>query len=357
MRFRLIQLTSLLVLLPIIACRPPAPPAPKASPIPVTTELLEAGPFRASMTLLGVVEPSAVVELRTPAAGTLRYEAGALATGRRVSAGQLLFRIESPELQLRRREAELQARSADNELERTRRGVEGGFLPEADLARREIEHELALERLAGAKEAVERLAVRAPISGRLKVDRPLLSGAEVDAQTVIVQIDSEGRPQIEAWATSGDLERLSTGLEIEARSSSGQLVGRGRLSEIDARLDASGVARVVASIDEDIRMPAAGDGAELVVLLEAKTEVVSVPSRALIVDGSLLSVFVLEPQGRLFEARARPVVAGGRQGDRVEILEGLAAGERVAVDGADLLADGLPVKDVEAEKKKRRGAA
>lgn len=357
MRIRPTWLSFMLLLLPLAACRPPAPPAPKAAPIPVTTELLEAAPFRASMTLLGVVEPSAAVELRAPSAGTLRYGAGALATGRRVAAGELLFRVESPELGLRVREAELQARSAANELERTRRGVDGGFLPEADLARREIEHELALERLAGAREALARLEVQTPISGRLKVDRPLLSGAELAAQTVIAQVDAEVGKRIEAWATAGDLERLAPGLEVEGRSSSGQLLGRGRLSEIDARLDEAGVARVVASIDEDIDMPAAGDGALLVVLLEPKAGAISVPSRALIVDGSLLSVFVLEAQGRLYEARARPVVAGGRQGERVEILEGLQAGERVAVDGADLLADGLPVKDVEAEKNDRKGAA
>ncbi|MEM1180624.1 MAG: efflux RND transporter periplasmic adaptor subunit [Acidobacteriota bacterium] len=342
----------LFAVLALASCKAPDAPTPKAAPVPVTSELIEAGPFQASLTLLGTVEPSAVLSVRAPARGILRVAQGALVTGREVRRGEVLFRVESPDLELAVKEAELQEKSAAHELDRARRGVEGGFLPEADLARREIEHELATERLDGARDALARLTVRAAVGGRLQVESTAVSGMEVAADTAVAEIDAAGAPRVEAWAAAADLARLKTGLAVECRHPGGdRVLGRGRLRELDGRLDEAGVARVVAEIDDDLALPTPGDGVDLTVLLEEKTDAMTVPSQALIVDGSVMSVFVLESSGRLAVARARPVVVGGSRGDRVEILEGLELGERVAVDGAELLADGLEAKDVSAPTK------
>lgn len=334
----------------LVGCRPPEATSPTAAPVPITTEFTATGPFQASLTLLGTAEPQAVVTIRTPAAGTLRVEPAALKTGREVRRGELLFRVESPDLRLALKEAELLEKSAAHELERARRGVEGGFLPEAELARRQIEHELATERLDGARDAQERLGVRAPVAGRLKVAGTPTSGMEVRPDLTIADIDAAGTRRVEAWAAAVDLGQIEVGLDVECRSANGErLLGRGRLSEVDARLDDAGVARVIASIDDEIDMPTSGDGVELVVLLPAKDDALTVPSRALIIDGSLTSIFVLEASGRVLVARARPVATGGRRGERVEVLEGLEVGEQIAVDGAELLADGLEAKDVDAK--------
>ncbi|MEM8995998.1 MAG: efflux RND transporter periplasmic adaptor subunit [Acidobacteriota bacterium] len=332
-------------------CRAPEPTTPRAAPVPVSSETVGPGPFQASLTLLGTVEPSAVLDVRTPAGGVLRATAEALRTGRTVRRGEVLFRIESPELRSAVKEAELQQKSAAHELDRAQRGVEGGFLPEADLARRQIEHELAEERLASAREAVDRLTVRAAVGGRLKVAGPVISGMEVESNRAIAEIDAAGAPRVEAWATAADLGRLEVGYAVECRSSGGdRVLGRGRVREIDGRLDDAGVARVVAEIEDDIDLPTPGDGADLRVLLPEKLDAITVPERALIVDGNVMAVFVLEASGRNVIARARPVVVGERGGERIEVLEGLVDGERVAVEGAELLADGLRARDLTPEK-------
>ena len=62
-----------------------------------------------------------------------------------------------------------------------------------------------------------------------------------------------------------------------------------------------------------------------------------VPAQALVVRGQLAGVWVVDQQG---VARLRLVTAGERQTERVEILSGLGAGERVVVDGAERVADG-----------------
>ncbi|MBI3990393.1 MAG: hypothetical protein HY347_12360 [candidate division NC10 bacterium] len=66
-----------------------------------------------------------------------------------------------------------------------------------------------------------------------------------------------------------------------------------------------------------------------------------VPRQAVVERGQLVGVFVLE-EGKI--ARLRLVKMGKTFGDRVEILSGLAAGERIVVEGAQGLSDGSPVE-------------
>ncbi|MEM6797000.1 MAG: efflux RND transporter periplasmic adaptor subunit [Acidobacteriota bacterium] len=334
----------------LAGCQPSEPPPPRAAAVPVTAETVMPGPFRGSLTLIATSEPSATVELKAPASGRLRLAApDALASGRTVRAGEPLFAVKSPGLELAVREAELAARGARSELERARRGVEGGFLADAEQARREIEHELAEERLAGAREELARLRIVAPSAGVMRSEKRWTEGAQIAAETPLAELALGGDPRARGWATASDLDRLEAGAAVVCLDSRGERVlGRGSLTEIDRRLDAGGVAQVVARIDrENERMPAAGSGILLRVLMESKESAISVPERSLLIDGSLSSVFVLEPAGAdSAVARSRLVQPGDRHDGRIEILDGLAEGERVVVEGADLLADGLRVQDV-----------
>jgi membrane fusion protein, multidrug efflux system len=65
-----------------------------------------------------------------------------------------------------------------------------------------------------------------------------------------------------------------------------------------------------------------------------------VPSAALVERGQLTGLYVVDAQDI---ARLRLVTPGARQGDRVEILSGLKAGERVVVEGVERVSDGIRV--------------
>lgn len=65
--------------------------------------------------------------------------------------------------------------------------------------------------------------------------------------------------------------------------------------------------------------------------------VLAVPRSAVVERGQLQSVFVVEPDGT---ARMRLVKSGRTLGERVEILSGLAEGERVVVAGVERVTDG-----------------
>jgi len=98
--------------------------------------------------------------------------------------------------------------------------------------------------------------------------------------------------------------------------------------------------RLVVTVDEDLGLPPPGEGLELRVLLHERPAALTLPEEALLVDGGMAAVFVLEPIGSDYKARLRPVRPGSRAGGRFEVLDGVRDGERVAVRGTELLADG-----------------
>jgi RND family efflux transporter MFP subunit len=66
-----------------------------------------------------------------------------------------------------------------------------------------------------------------------------------------------------------------------------------------------------------------------------------VPSSAVVEHGELQGIFVVTPEGRV---EYRLVKTGKTLGNQVEILSGLAAGEKVAVSQIDRLRDGARVE-------------
>jgi multidrug efflux pump subunit AcrA (membrane-fusion protein) len=69
-------------------------------------------------------------------------------------------------------------------------------------------------------------------------------------------------------------------------------------------------------------------------------EALLVPTTALVERGQLTGLYVVDDRGM---ARLRLVTVGARQADRVEILSGLSAGERIVVEGAERVTDGSRV--------------
>ncbi len=338
--------------LTLSACEPlPAPPPPPAK-VPVTSEVLEAGPFQPSITVLGRVEPAMRMDLRAQVDGRIRYSprfASGLRTGESVRRGELMFEIDNDETRLRLAEAELAAEAAAAELERTERGVDGGFRSAAELKTRQIEAELARKRLDNARLQVERLRHLAPADGVLEVDHQVPPGSEVRADHLLARIAGSGRKRVEGWAAAADLERLQPGLAVELLLPRGRVAGHGTVREVSRRIDEDGTVRLVTTVDEDLGLPAVGDGIELRVLLAAKSDAVTLPIEALIVDGGVAKAFVLEPAGSEYTARLRMLSTGGRAGDRIEILSGLRDGERVAVRGAEFLVDGLAAVEAKGD--------
>jgi RND family efflux transporter MFP subunit len=163
----------------------------------------------------------------------------------------------------------------------------------------------------------EYLAAGAPVFGLVRVHplRLRVAVPERDAPSVrvgqAVRVLLEGDPAVHA----GRVARLSPSIQEQNRT----LIVEAEVANRDGRLRPGSFAR-----------------AEIVV--EADRTAVMVPVSAVVTFAGLEKVFVAK-DGKAVEQRIR---TGRRSGDRVEILEGIAAGEPVVTDPGNLVG-GMPV--------------
>ena len=338
---------SLLALLLLTACRPAAEPPEEPSPLPVKLEKVARAPFQPTLVLLGVVRPAQEAEVILPSSGRLRYpdrfRAG-LSSGVAVRAGEVLARLINTDTESGLSEAKLRLAVASSDLARYQRAFDLGVVSAAQLASYKAEADLANQRLTAARQKHGTLDLRSPVSGWLLVQRQLPPEAEVQSGTVLARVAAGGPPRVEARAAAGDRARLHPGLAVRfVLPGTPGAAGRGVLREISPELEAGGTAPVVAEATAGAGLPASGEGVEVHVELDPRPDALTVPEEALVVSEGGSALYVVEGGA----ARRRAVVTGARGEGRIEVISGLAAGDKVVVSGAALLSDGVRVEAVE----------
>jgi RND family efflux transporter MFP subunit len=336
-------------LLALTACRPAVEPPEEPSPLPVKLEKVARAPFQPTLVLLGVVRPAQEAEVVLPSSGRLRYpdrfRAG-LSSGVAVRAGEVLARLVNTDTESGLAEAKLRLAAASSELARYQRAFDLGIASAAQLASYKAEADLANQRLTAARQKHGTLDLRSPVSGWLLVQRQLPEG-EVQAGTVLARVAAGGPPRVEARAAAGDRARLHPGLGVRfVLPGTPGAAGRGVLREISPELEAGGTAPVVAEATAGAGLPSSGEGVEVHVELDPRPDALTVPEEALVVSEGGSALYVVEGGA----ARRRPVVTGARGEGRIEVVSGLAAGDKVVVSGAALLSDGVRVEAVEEPK-------
>lgn len=316
--------------------------------IPVRMEVVKSSDFAPTLTLLGVVRAARTIPLEAVQGGTLVYPrrfAGGLQTGARVSRGEVIAELRNDQVLSQRTEARLRMEAANADLDLARRSFDAGLMSASDFNTAKLRADLARETHAAASRESARLNIVAPESGTLVVARLVAPGSHVAAGTVLAEIASGGAPIIESAVAAADRAALRPGLTAKFGD------GVARLAEVAGVIDASGTARVVATIVSGT-IPPPGTGVELHVELDKRTDVLTVPEEAIVAasDGPAVFVAATSAEGyRTFSRVKRvPVEIGGRSAGRVEITSGLRDGDRVIVSGADALTDDALVNEAEA---------
>jgi RND family efflux transporter MFP subunit len=340
-------ISALLALLALAACHPEAEIPDDPPPLPVKVEKAARAPFQPTLVLLGVVRPSQEAEVVLPSAGRLRYPGrfrGGLTSGVRVGKGEVLAQLVNTDTESGVAEAKLRLEVAGSDLARYQKAFDLGVVPAAQLASYKAEAALAVQRLEAARQRRGTLELRSPVAGWLLIERQLPPEGEVQAGTVLARIAAGGPPRVEARAAAGDRGRIHPGLGVRfVLPGTPGAAGRGMVREISPLLEAGGTAPVVAEVTEGAGLPAPGEGVEVHIELEARQDALTVPEEALVISEGGSAIFVVE--GGM--ARRRAVTTGGRADGRIEVVSGLAAGDKVVVNGAALLTDGARVEAVE----------
>lgn len=320
------------------------------APTPVRMEMAKRMQFAPELTLVGVVRSAQTVPLAATRRGTLVYArrfAGGLRTGESVSAGELIAEVRNDQVVFAARRARLEMDAAAADADRIRRSFEQGVASGAENSAYEVRARLARETYEAAQRDISELRIVAPVSGRLIVARGVAPGVIVEAGTVLAEIASTGAPIVESAVAAADRDLLHAGLPVQF-SGPGGWKGSGRIRDVASVIDPAGTARVVAGVAAGASVPAPGTGVDLVVQLDQRPDVLTVPEDAIVAGSDGPAVFVAtvsEGFEKGYRVKRAPVVLGGRGAGRVEIRTGLRDGDRVVVSGADTLTDDALVSE------------
>jgi cobalt-zinc-cadmium efflux system membrane fusion protein len=170
--------------------------------------------------------------------------------------------------------------------------------------------------------------VRAPIPGRV-VERKVELGTVVgrdNLETELFVVVDLSRVWVELSVSSSDLPSIREGQDVSISTRAGQ-AGTARIIFVSPLLDKeTRTARVVAALDNPDRIWRPGSFVTAAIALEQRLAAVVASAGAIQTVDGRKAVFVRTADG--FERR--DVVLGQRDGNMVEIVSGLSAGETVA---------------------------
>jgi membrane fusion protein (multidrug efflux system) len=320
--------------------------AAKAEAHPVVaaeTAVATAEPFTEVVGAIGTVIPRAgsFAVLSAPAA--TRVAKVLVATGQAVAKGDALVELEQSGFESALRTAMATQASAQAASDRWQRLVVQGIAPQKDLDQAKADLAKADADVVTAQLMLKLSVLRAPIAG--VVTRMSASlGASVDPSQPLVDVADPSALDVLLSVEPADAARIKSGNKVTLHP------GQRATAESLATGDVVDLAGVVDSASHSVSVRVRTSGAkrplrigetlfgEIVVAIRPRA--VTVPIEALVPEGDGFKVFVVD-SGDV--AHARPVTVGGKTDKIVEVVRGVAAGERVVTYGAFGVEDGARI--------------
>ncbi|MFY2640049.1 efflux RND transporter periplasmic adaptor subunit [Achromobacter insuavis] len=350
-------------------------PAPAAipnygqQPVPVGIAAARSGPLPRDLHALGTVTPLAQVVLRSQVDGQLQRLH--YTEGQAVSRGQLLAEIDprpyqaalaAAEGELARVEALLG--NAEIDLRRYRQlarqeAVAGQQLDTAEAQARSYaaQRQRLAAGVADARRLLAQTRIQAPHDGRIGFRR-------VDAGNHVRAADANGLATLvqtrpisalfsisethldllrQAQAQAGDAALQVQAWDADER----RLIALGTLQALDNQIHAaSGTVKLRALFENADEALFPNQFVNIRLALARQEDVLSIPTAAVQYGADGAFVFVIGDDQR---ATRRELTLGRANAGRVEVRSGLAAAERVVVEGVDRLHDGRDVLIVETQ--------
>ena len=358
------RITSLLLIAAFAAACTKSEAAKSAPPPPgvlVTAAVQQDEPIVREW--IGTTEGDVNAEIRPKVDGYLLRRA--YVEGSFVRQGQLLFEIDPRQAQASLRQAEANLAQAEAAVAKANRDV-ARYEPLAKqraISQQELDNAISAQQAANANYGALRAAVEnsrlnaswtrvtAPISGIAGIAQAQV-GNLVGPQTILATV-SKVDPIRVAFPIS-EQEYLNVQSDDALRNSELELVlsngsihpHKGRISVSGRGVDVkTGTITVIGLFPNPGNLLRPGQFAKVRAVTEVRRSAILIPQRAVNELQGIYQVAVIGP-GNV--AEVRPVQLGARIGSMWIVNSGLAAGERVVVEGFSRVKNGAPVSPKEA---------
>jgi membrane fusion protein (multidrug efflux system) len=341
------------------------PPPVAASVVTVATE-----PFLATVSVTGTLVSNARVDIKAEIVGRItRFDKE---EGDSVAAGEPVVWLTDENFQLALRQAQTAAKVADvtlervglmeahsrSELDRAQNLLKSGGITDKDLKAAELAEQDARAQAAVAaaqceearaavdvaQKRVRDAVIQSPIAGVIQ-KKFINKGAYVEAPTALFTVVDNGRLELETPVASADLGPIRTGQRVtfSVNSYPGETF-EGQVVEVAPAVDAeTRSAKVRIQVANPGTKLKAGMFAEGEILTGSTAQAIVIPSAAVYRDDRSAKssyVFVLVDG----KAVRRAVRIGREREGKLEIVEGLKAGDALISEQSIEIAEGVRVK-------------
>ncbi|HKO57085.1 MAG TPA: efflux RND transporter periplasmic adaptor subunit [Thermoanaerobaculia bacterium] len=318
-------------------------PPPEA----VTTVIAKQDTWTGATNAIGTVAAVNGVTVSADLPGIV--EAISFDSGRSVSKGDVLVRLDTKQERAQLAAAEAQRELARLALQRNQGMAQSGVVAQSSLDQASAEFKSADARVGEIRALIERKTIRAPFAGVLGI-RQVNLGQYVAGGAPIVTLQAIRPAYVNFSVPQAQLGRLTTGSAIEVVSDALGAPESGRVQAFESAIDeATRNVRVQAIFDNRSGKLRPGMYVEAKLASGGASQVIVVPASAISYAPFGDSVFIVEQMkdpksGKSYRGvRQQFVKLGGTRGDQVAVLTGLKPGEEVVTSGAFKLRPGAAV--------------
>lgn len=252
--------------------------------------------------------------------------------GAYVSQGQVVVKLDDRLLRAQVASAQATVNQTSNALKRAQELAAKGFMSRAALDAAQANHGVAAAALAEARVRLDQTNIRAPVAGQI-TSRSVVKGQIVAAGTELFRLTRLSAIELNAQVPEAELRLVHPGMTATVTGEQqGSSVGTVRIvtPQVDPQTRL-GLARISLSPGAGLRP---GNFARASINVGAVPALV-VPAAAIVYREGKPGAYVIDANSHV---HFRPVTLGDRASGLVAV-EGVLAGQRVAVDGAGFLAE------------------
>lgn len=314
-----------------------AKPVKENPVIPVKAYEVKEDSFNTSFTINGMTIPAKEVKIASEVQGKLigLY----IENGDMVGAGQVIASLDASVYSVQLNSIDASIAKAKLDLARYTKLVDmGGATPmQVESAQLQINSLLAEKKQV--LEQISHMQIRAPFSGKIE-NVSVELGSFVTYGTVLGQLINNSSLKINVYLSEQEAVKVKTGQPVTISSVVLTQAKAGKITMVSDKADASG--KFLAEIsfsNTDKEKLKAGILADVHFDMEETETDLSIPVSALLASAKEAKVFVAKGN----KAELRSIKTGIVTSDKVQVLEGLQAGEQVVVSGQLNLENGTSI--------------
>ena len=313
-------------------------------PVTVSVSVVETTRWTPGLDAIGTARAAQGVDLAVEAAGIVREVA--FSANDRIEKGQLLVQIDDKTERADLAAAQAGLDLAETALKRVRELRERGVSATTTLDTAEAQAVESRATVAKLNAVLETKRLAAPFAGIVGIPQ-IEEGQFVTAGTVYATLQDRDNMRVDFNLTEQQVGLVSAGQTVTVQTEVGDLTLDGKIIGIEPKIDPnSRLVTIRADVEDAGGRLTPGQFLRVRVNLPEEDGIIALPQT--VVSSTLYgdSVYVV----RAAETADGPekveqvfVTLGRRSGDRVEITEGLQAGDRVVNAGQNKLSSGAPV--------------